>query len=253
MTSNKTVQSVGRMAGTVLSVAAVTFLFFRVFPANRTTAALIYMMLILAVSIGWGMAESLVAALASALALSYFFLPPVGFFIAERSDWIALFAFLISAIVTSQLTARLRRQNAEVSRRPDETERLYAISRSFMLTADRADLPQLIARQLTETFGFGGAALYYAPEDRVYRSGTDVPLSAQQLREYALESPAPRHSELGVHVMPMAQQGVPMGALAVTGGTSSATARHAIANLAAITLTRRRAPDKNPAGDMIAQ
>src|SRR5258708_160157 len=52
----------GRLAATVAMVAGLTFVFFRVFPANATTASLGFMLLILGVSSTWGLVAGSTAA-----------------------------------------------------------------------------------------------------------------------------------------------------------------------------------------------
>jgi K+-sensing histidine kinase KdpD len=243
----------GRVAGAILFVAGLTFVCFRVFPANSTTAALLYMLLILAVSTGWGQIEALVTAFVAALALIYFFLPPIGFAISDRADWVALFVFVVVAIVTSELSTRLRRTAREAIRRQQETERLYAISRSFMLMDGGTTLmegatpiPAAIARQLTQTFGFSGVALFCRANNQVYRNGpAEVPLSDAQLRSIALSHLTDRRTPESVQTLLLAQEGTSVGTLAVMGGAASATALHAISNLTAITLIRNRSNESS--------
>jgi two-component system, OmpR family, sensor histidine kinase KdpD len=239
--NTKMLQLVGRVAGAILFAAGLTFVCYRVFPVNSTTAALLYMLLILAVSAGCGQAEGLVTAVVSSAALSYFFLPPIGFSIRDRGDVVAMFVFLVVALVTSQLSTRLRNQAREAIRRREETERLYAISRSFMLMQDGSAIPAAIVRHLTQTFGFSGVALFCLANNQVYRGGlTEVPVSDVQLRGLAKSHLVNRELPSGVYSIPLAQEGNVVGTLAVIGGTPSATALHAISNLTAITLLRNR-------------
>jgi two-component system sensor histidine kinase KdpD len=230
-------QLVARVAGAIFFVAGLTFVCSRVFPANSTAVALLYMLLILAVATGWGQTEALVTALAAAMALSYYFLPPVGFAISDPADVVALFVFVVVAVVTSQLSSRLRRKAREAVHRQEETERLYAISRSFMLLANGSAIPASIVRHLTQTFGFTGVALFC--RDQVYRSGSaEIPLSDAQLRALAQSYLLDRRLPEGVHTLSLAQEGVSVGMLALMGGAASATTLHAISNLTAITLLR---------------
>ena len=232
-------QLVARVAGAIFSVAGLTFVCSRVFPANSTAVALLYMLLILAVATGWGQTEALVTALAAAMALSYYFLPPVGFAISDPADVVALFVFVVVAVVTSQLSSRLRRKAREAVHRQEETERLYAISRSFMLLANGSAIPASIVRHLTQTFGFTGVALFCRADNQVYRSGpAEVQLSDSQLRALAQSHLVDRRLPEGVHTLSLAQEGVSVGMLALMGGAASATTLHAISNLTAITLLR---------------
>src|SRR5467141_212230 len=90
----------------LIIVAAITTLYRRTnLRVNQTTVALSLLLAILAVSAAWGMAVSALMSIAAMLAFNYFFLPPVGrLMVADPQNWAALAAFLITAIVGSQLS-----------------------------------------------------------------------------------------------------------------------------------------------------
>src|SRR5712692_2522090 len=103
---------VGRIVGVGVSlaaVAAITLFYRHLLHVNQTTVALSFLLAILAVSAVWGMAVSVFMSLAAVMAFNYFFLPPVGTFtIADPQNWVALFAFLVTSIMGSQLSSRIR-------------------------------------------------------------------------------------------------------------------------------------------------
>ncbi|MGI8495486.1 MAG: sensor histidine kinase [Pyrinomonadaceae bacterium] len=87
---------------------------------NPTTVALTFLLFVLFIATLFGSKPALVASFAAMLCLNYFFLPPIGTLtIAAPENWIALFAFLVVAITTGQLSAKAKR-------RAEEAERLYA-------------------------------------------------------------------------------------------------------------------------------
>ena len=60
----------------------------------------------LAVSTGWGLIEGLVASVAGMLCFNFFFIPPIGTFtIADPQNWVAFFAFVVTAVIASHLSA----------------------------------------------------------------------------------------------------------------------------------------------------
>ena len=79
----------------------------RLLPAvSSTTAALALLLVVLATSTFGRLWISLTVAVVATLALNFFFLPPVGTFtIAEPRNWVALFAFLVTAVIASHLVA----------------------------------------------------------------------------------------------------------------------------------------------------
>ena len=110
----------------------------------------------------------------AALAFNFFFLPPIGTFtIAEAQNWVALFAFLFTAVVASNLSERVRREAREADERRREVERLYSFSQQLLVTENVVELLNAIPRHLEEIFGAARAAIYLTDRDRVYRSAAD--------------------------------------------------------------------------------
>lgn len=103
-------------------IAAATVLCLRVFPVNATTAGFAYLLSVLAIATHWGLIESVMASIAAMLCFNFFFLPPLGqFTIADPQNWVALFAFLVTALVTSHISDREKRQAAGARARQRET------------------------------------------------------------------------------------------------------------------------------------
>jgi K+-sensing histidine kinase KdpD len=93
---------------------------------NSTTVALGLLLVVLFVAASWGSRPAVLASLLGVVCFNFFYLPPVGRLVIEDPDnWIALFAFLVTAVTAGQLWARAKRktEEAEVGRR--EIERLY--------------------------------------------------------------------------------------------------------------------------------
>jgi len=93
---------------------------------NPTTAALGFLLVVLFVATGWGSRPALFASLIAVACFNFFFLPPFGTFAIRNPDnWVAFFAFLVTALTAGGLSARAKRraEEAEVARL--EIERLY--------------------------------------------------------------------------------------------------------------------------------
>ena len=93
---------------------------------NMTTVALGLLLVVLFVAALWGSRPAVLASLLGVVCFNFFYLPPVGrLSIQDPDNWVALFAFLVTAVTAGQLWARAKRQaeEAEVGRR--EIERLY--------------------------------------------------------------------------------------------------------------------------------
>lgn len=107
---------------------------------NATTVALALLLVVLFVATRWGARPAVAASLLGVLCFNFFFLPPFGTLtIAAPDNWIALTAFLVTAITVGQLSARAKRrtEEADVGRR--EIERLYEELRDAFERASHAE------------------------------------------------------------------------------------------------------------------
>ncbi|MGH9542819.1 MAG: sensor histidine kinase [Terriglobales bacterium] len=237
-------RSLVRGAAAISVVAGIAALFHLVAHVNATTVALAFLLAVLAVSTLWGMAVAVVASLAAVLAFNYFFLPPVGTLtIADPQNWIALIAFLIVAVVGSNLSARAKREAREATRGRRETERLYAFSQLLLEAGDVLALVSALPGHLAATFGAAGAAIYIAQTQTIHRCGTPAPeLDGQFLRAVMLGAP-PLNPAAGV-CAPVRLGLRPVGSFGLTGASLTRPTLEALGSLIAIALERARAVEQ---------
>ena len=226
-------------------VGGITFLYYRLLAVNNVTVALSFVLAVLAIATRWGLVEALIASVAGVLCFNYFFLPPVGTFtIADPQNWVALSAFVVTAVIASQLSANARKRALESTHRQHEMERLYKLSRSLLLLDVHGPLAQEITNSIAQVFELTGVAFYDRSSDRIHRAGPrDIPVDAAKLRDAALQGTVFRDTTINTTVIPISLGGKPMGSLGIQGSQISETALHAIANLMAITLERSHAED----------
>ena len=94
---------------------------------NSTTVALALLLNVLFIATRWGSLPALCASVVAMLCFNFFFLPPFGTLtIAAPDNWIALTAFLITAITAGQLSARAKRRAEEAETGRQEISRLYS-------------------------------------------------------------------------------------------------------------------------------
>jgi K+-sensing histidine kinase KdpD len=93
---------------------------------NSTTVALALLLVVLFVATAWGSRPAIVASLLGVVCFNFFYLPPIGKFTIDAPDnWIALCAFLVTAVTAGHLSARAKRQAKEANASRLEVERLY--------------------------------------------------------------------------------------------------------------------------------
>ena len=103
--------------------------------------SLVFLAAVLLSAISYGLGPSLVASAASVLAYNFFFLPPVyTFTIADPANVIALAAFMVVAVLVSNLAAHTRSQAQAAAQRAKTTAQLYAYSRKLAGIAKLDDL-----------------------------------------------------------------------------------------------------------------
>src|SRR5208282_4657594 len=239
----------GRAFGFAVSlvlVAAITFLYRHAREVNQTTVALTFLLAILAVSAVWGMAVSVFMSLAAVLAFNYFFLPPIGTFtIADPQNWVALFAFLVTAIVGSQLSARIRKEADESHQRRREIERLYKFSQKLLAEGNVIQLMNAIPNYIVESFEGGAAELFLPQKDKFYRSGFGAAhLDEEKMKAVFLRDEGVFESQEGLYFIPVRMGVRPIGSLGISGSRLSRQTLDAVSSLVAIAIERARAVEK---------
>ncbi len=239
----KVIVLVLRYASVVAAVAALTAIDFRVAHVNSSTAAFTYLLLILGLAARCGLRESAIASVASMLAYNFFFLPPIGTFtISDPQNWVALFAFLATAITASQLSASARRKADEAEARRRELERTYEFSRALMVGDDEHSLGTQTIQHISSLFDLEDVWFYDAATDAIARSGAaKSPLSDTLLREASRNGDLWRDAQTHALVIPIRLGGQRYGSLGISGNAElPETALQAIAQLVAIAIERAR-------------
>ena len=229
-----------------LSVAAITLVGYRWLHLNATTVALMFLLGVLGVSASWGWREAVFMSLAATLALDYFFLPPVGALtIADPQNWIALLAFLVTAVAVSQLSERARRGARSAIERRQELERLYAFSQLLLSSDNPAELLNLIPRYIVESFGIRSAAISLTSRADIYRSGPEIDgLESRDFQLICLRGEPRIDAAHQLALMPLRMGTRVVGCMGVSGSMLSRQTLEAIGSLVAIAVERAGAVEK---------
>jgi two-component system sensor histidine kinase KdpD len=123
------------------------------FPINQAinlpNISMLFLAAVLFSAMRYGLWPSLYTSLISMLAYNYLFLPPLyTLTIADPSNVVALFFFLIVAIFTSQLAARVRLEANASRKRANSTAALYGFSRKIAAIGEMDDLLWATAHQI---------------------------------------------------------------------------------------------------------
>jgi len=127
---------------------------------NPTTVALSLLLVVLGAATLSRLAVAVLTSIAATLILNYFYLPPVGTFtIADPQNWIALVAFVITAVVASQLSAAAQKRTNEAVESRREVARLFDLSRDILMTTDSEDALPALARHVSRRFDLDAVAI----------------------------------------------------------------------------------------------
>jgi len=227
-------------------VAGITLVGYRWLHLNPTTLALAYLLGVLAVSASWGLQQSVFMSVIATLAFNYFFLPPIGAFtIADPQNWIALFAFLVTAVTASELAERARRGARAAVERRQELERLYAFSQLLLSSDNPAELLNLIPRYIVESFSIRSAAISLSSRTDIYRSDPNIDgLESRDLQMVCVRGEPRFDIPNQIGFMPLRMGMRVVGCLGVSGSLLSRQTLEAIGSLVAISIERAGAVEK---------
>lgn len=228
-----------RYALVVATIGVITAADFRLH-VNHTTVALMFLVTVLLTSAYWGLRYAVVMAVGAAVAFNFFFLPPVGTFtIADPQNWIALFAFLITALVASNLAERARREAERAKQRRREVERLFGLSQRLLASENVLALLNALPSYVQESFSVGSVAVMAADHPTVYRSALDAKFDETVLRSTLLRGEP--ITQAGVSYVPLRLGMRTVGALGVAGDDLSRETLDALGSLAGLAIERARA------------
>src|SRR3984893_7008082 len=239
----------GRAVGFALStiiVAGIAFFYRHVLLVNQTTVALTLLLAILAVSAVWGMVVSVFMSVVAMLVFNYAFLPPVGnLTIADPQNWVALGAFLVTSIVGSQLSARIRKEADEAHSRRREIERLYKFSQKLLGEGNVIQLMNAIPNYIVESFEAGAAELFLPQKEKFYRSGYGAShLDEEKMKTAFLRDEMTIEAQQSLYFIPVRLGVRAIGSLGSSGARLSRQTLDAVGSLVAIAIERARAVEQ---------
>jgi two-component system sensor histidine kinase KdpD len=137
-----------------------------------TNVALVFLTGILVSAVLYGRWPSLFASLASAAAYNFFFLPPYyTFTISDRENVVALFFFMVVAVIAGNLAARVSAEAVAARERAAMTENLYLFSRKLAGVFTLDDLLWAAAFQFAQMLAMRVVILLPEGESIAVRAG----------------------------------------------------------------------------------
>jgi two-component system sensor histidine kinase KdpD len=130
--------------------------------------SLVFLTAVLFSAVTWGLLPSIFAAILSVLVYNFLFIPPLyTFSVASPRDLLNLIVFLIAAVLTSNLAARVRNQAEAAKHREARTAALYALSRQIAGAAELNDVLRAIVTYVAQVLS--AKVVVLLPEaDRIF-------------------------------------------------------------------------------------
>src|SRR6476469_6930637 len=154
------------LIGALILVAATTMSLQRLPDVSPTTVALALLLIVLGTATIGRLRIAIVVAVAGMLVFNFFFLPPVRTFtIADPQNWIALFAFLVVAVIASNLSAAAQQRAREAIARRNEVTRLFELTRDVLLTTETTGAIDALARHVARRFELSRIAICLPVDD----------------------------------------------------------------------------------------
>lgn len=227
-------------------VSLVILVYSRWLHVNPTTVGFTFLLVILIISAISGLRYAIFTALLATLGYNYFFLPPLHkFTIADPQNWVALFAFLFTAVVASELSEKARREALQSDQRRSEVERLYAFSQQLLLSDNVYGLLNSIPKYVVESFGVNSAAMFVeGKETYFYDSASQSLFPTEQLKAISGRGEPVLDRAHRICYMPLRMGVRSVGAVGLAGCGLSRETLEAIGSLAAIAIERAHTVEK---------
>ena len=243
----RTAQQILRFLVCVLIVFLIVWVYGRVFRVNPATVGFTFLLTVLVVSAAWGLRYAVFLSIAATAAYNYFFLPPLfRFTIADPENWVALFTFLATAIIASELSERARREALQAKQRRSELERLYSFSQQLLVTENVFGLLNSLPAYIVDFFGVTGVAVFLENKEKTYYSeaGVQPRIPVEKLKAISGRGEPTLDRDTKTCFMPLRMGVRAIGSLGVLGCDLSRETLEAIGSLIAIAIERAATTEK---------
>lgn len=208
---------------------------------NFAAASLCFLLLIVLESLTGDFPACCVVSLLALGALDYFFTSPIlSFRVAQPLSVLALFCFLVTALVITRLVLKVR-DKAELSYvQHQKTQQLYEVAQ-HLLAADPREATGAILEPFLGAFGVRAACLFDAESSELHVAGNSQCELPQKTRDAFIRGQNNDQRQLGVFVRCIRVSGRTTGAVGFEGLEDASLTAGPLTALAAALLERTHA------------
>lgn len=249
---SRRVVMVVRWVASFAALAGIVLVYSRWLHVNQTTVALSLLLLILVLAANFSLRYAVAVSLIATVAYNYFFLPPVGTItIADAQNWLALLAFLATAVIGSRLSQRARDEADQATSRQREVELSFQLSRELLQLDDLGNLMSTLPILIARVTRANSVVLFLLDGDRFFEhgllnsSGFEIP----HLRELSETLSQVTISAQGEARVPLKIGVMPRGLVSIQGASLSRESLETIGGLVSISLDRVQALESLAKGE----
>jgi two-component system sensor histidine kinase KdpD len=146
--------------------------------------SMVFLLAVLLAAVLWGLRASIYSSILAVMVYDFFFVPPYHTFtIGSPQDLLALIAFLVVAILTSNLAGRVRDQAEAARHREARTAALYNLSRELVSAVGLQSVVEAVVQRVARILNVHAAIAIPGPEGLELRASepAGVSLSASEL------------------------------------------------------------------------
>lgn len=145
--------TVDAVIATAGALAITVFIYvFRLYP-KIPNISFLYLLVVLVLASVRGLYAAIITSIVAFLTFDYFFVSPLyTFTINKFEEWLALFIFLLTAIITGQLASALRQRAEQATLREGETRALYELVNATTNAESLDRQLSIIVHALVEVF-----------------------------------------------------------------------------------------------------
>jgi two-component system sensor histidine kinase KdpD len=224
---------------------------------SPTTVALTLLFVVLGTATLSRLWVAIVVSVVAMNVLNYFFLPPVGTFTVEDpQNWVALVAFVVVAVIASNLSTAAQARAREAVERRNEVSRLLDLSRDVLLTTETTGALEGLARHIARRFEFKKVGIYLPDEGgwRVFQGGDErIAVADDQLDTTLVTSRGAHVAGHSVALVPLRHGSRAIGVLAIGASAPDVGALDAVAGMAAIAIERAQFLAEREAAELVRQ
>ncbi|HEX4166744.1 MAG TPA: ATP-binding protein [Bryobacteraceae bacterium] len=247
--------SIVRLRSVALVVIGTIGLSYLGFVAGITpiVAAMLLLLAVLLTGTYQTLAEAVAVSLTAALCLDFFFVPPIkAITISDVQGWFSLLVFLAVSLLSTNLSARARRQKLELVDQQKETEKLYAFGRAMLLFSGE-DVRRLIVNKCIELFDFSEVALLESFTGIIQRSHIPGSFPDDLLQRVAVCGLQTCREEGAITVLPISLGNKTFGSLGFVAKMPAETTLQGIVNTVAVALAQAQAVEASTRAEAVRQ